>query len=59
MAFEGCPGSKMAYFKGKEVPCCSGLLRLAEQAGQAANRKAPIKYIVVGIQGEILQEAWV
>jgi hypothetical protein len=42
-----------------QVPCCSGLLRLAEVAAQSANRKVPIKYIVVGLQGEILQEAWV
>src|SRR5208283_2667115 len=42
-----------------QVPCCSGLLRLAEQAAQAAKRKVPIKYIVVGMQGEILQEAWI
>ena len=42
-----------------QVPCCSGLLRLAQTAAQAANRKIPVKCIVVGIQGEILQEAWV
>lgn len=41
-----------------QVPCCSGLLRLAEAAAQSAARKVPIKYVVVGIQGEILQEAW-
>lgn len=42
-----------------QVPCCSGLLKLAEQAAETANRKVPIKYMVVGVQGEILQEAWV
>lgn len=42
-----------------QVPCCSGLLRLAEEAAQSANRKVPIKYIVVGLQGDILQEEWV
>ncbi len=41
-----------------EVPCCTGLLNLARQAAQAASRKVPIKYIVVGVQGEILQEQW-
>lgn len=41
-----------------QVPCCSGLLKLAEQAAKDANRKVPIKYSVVGIQGEILQEQW-
>jgi hypothetical protein len=41
-----------------QVPCCLGLLNLAQQAAQAASRKVPIKYIVVGVQGEILQEEW-
>jgi ferredoxin len=34
-----------------EVPCCSGLLRLAQQAADKASRKIPIKEIIVGIQG--------
>lgn len=42
-----------------QVPCCQGLLSLAKQAAQTAKRKVPIKYIVVGIQGDILQEEWV
>jgi hypothetical protein len=39
-----------------QVPCCMGLLNLAQQAAQASDRKVPIKYVVVGVQGEILQE---
>jgi len=42
-----------------QVPCCSGLLRLAQQAAKTASRKVPIKCIVVGIQGQILREEWV
>lgn len=42
-----------------QVPCCSGLLRLAKEAAQSAKRKVPLKYIVVGLQGDILQEEWV
>jgi len=42
-----------------QVPCCGGLLNLAQQAADAAKRKVPIKYVVVGVQGEILQEEWV
>ncbi|MBA7542229.1 Ion-translocating oxidoreductase complex subunit B [subsurface metagenome] len=42
-----------------EVPCCSGLLALAQEGAKRANRKVPIKYIVVGIQGNILKEEWV
>jgi len=42
-----------------QVPCCGGLLNLAQQAADTAKRKIPIKYVVVGVQGEILQEKWV
>ena len=41
-----------------QVPCCMGLLNLAQQAADSAKRKVPIKYVVVGVQGEILQEEW-
>ena len=41
-----------------EVPCCSGLLGLAQEGAKRANRKVPIKYVVVGIQGNILKEEW-
>jgi hypothetical protein len=41
-----------------QVPCCTGLLHLAQQAAEGATRKVPIKYVVVGVQGEILQEEW-
>jgi hypothetical protein len=41
-----------------QVPCCMGLLNVAQQAAQAAKRKVPVKYVVVGIQGEILKEEW-
>ena len=41
-----------------QVPCCSGLLRLAQEAAKQSQRKVPIKYIVVSLQGEILQEEW-
>ena len=42
-----------------QVPCCGGLLRLAQQAAEQASRKIPVKKVVVGIKGEILQEDWV
>ena len=41
-----------------QVPCCMGLLELAKEAAGRAKRKIPIKYCVVGLQGEILQEEW-
>lgn len=42
-----------------QVPCCSGLLRLAQSAAAQAKRKIPIKCVVVGLQGAILKEEWV
>lgn len=42
-----------------QVPCCIGLLRLAQKAIEEADRKIPIKVIVVSLQGEILREEWV
>ena len=42
-----------------QVPCCGGLLQLALQAADGAERKIPVKCVVVGIQGDILKEEWV
>ena len=42
-----------------QVPCCGGLLRLAQKATESSERKIPIKVVVVGIQGEIIKEEWV
>ena len=39
-----------------EVPCCRGLLALAQQAMSQATRKMPIKSIIVGIKGTIIRE---
>lgn len=42
-----------------QVPCCGGLLMMAQEAAANATRKIPIKKLVVSLQGEILQEEWV
>jgi len=42
-----------------EVPCCGGLVQLAKMAADIATRKVPIKVITVGIQGDIIESAWV
>lgn len=42
-----------------EVPCCGGILQMAQLAVQEASRKVPIKSITVGISGEILSEDWI
>jgi len=42
-----------------QVPCCRGLLAIATEAVQAAERKIPVKCVVVGIKGEILKDEWI
>jgi ferredoxin len=42
-----------------EVPCCGGLLQMVRSALSQASRKVPVKQMIVGINGEILQEVWV
>lgn len=39
-----------------QVPCCMGLLNLAKQALEKAERKIPLSYTVVGVQGDILEQ---
>ncbi|MCG8345341.1 MAG: 4Fe-4S binding protein [Chlorobiales bacterium] len=42
-----------------EVPCCAGLVSIVQQALEKASRKVPVKKVVVGVRGEILDEEWV
>lgn len=42
-----------------EVPCCSGLLQIARMACEKALRKINIQLVVVGLQGDILEETMV
>lgn len=42
-----------------EVPCCGGLLRLAQTAVAQAQRKVPIKLVIVGVEGSIKRAGWV
>jgi Pyruvate/2-oxoacid:ferredoxin oxidoreductase delta subunit len=41
-----------------EVPCCMGLLRLAQEAMVLAGRRVPVRSIVIGVRGEIVEESW-
>ncbi len=41
-----------------QVPCCAGLVAMAQHALQTAKRKIPIKSIVISIQGDVLSEEW-
>jgi NAD-dependent dihydropyrimidine dehydrogenase PreA subunit len=42
-----------------EVPCCGGLLQMVKAALSNATRKVPVKKMIVGISGEVIQEEWV
>ncbi len=39
-----------------EVPCCGGLVRLAQQAAAQASRQVPVRVAVVGTRGDVLAE---
>jgi hypothetical protein len=41
-----------------QVPCCRGLAGLALRALKESSRKAPVKSVIVSLQGEVLQEEW-
>jgi NAD-dependent dihydropyrimidine dehydrogenase PreA subunit len=42
-----------------QVPCCGGLLQLVKSAVAVTERKVPVKLVVVGLEGNALQEEWV
>jgi NAD-dependent dihydropyrimidine dehydrogenase PreA subunit len=42
-----------------QVPCCGGLLQMVKMAAAQAQRNVPVKSVIVGVEGEILQEDWV
>lgn len=42
-----------------EVPCCRGLLAIAQRAAAKAKRKIPVKSVIIGIDGNKLSEEWV
>ncbi len=41
-----------------QVPCCGGLLAMAKQALEGAERKIPLKSVIIGVQGEVLSDYW-
>jgi hypothetical protein len=42
-----------------EVPCCGGLFQMVRTAIASSSRKVPVKKMIVGLNGEVLQEEWV
>jgi NAD-dependent dihydropyrimidine dehydrogenase PreA subunit len=49
----GCTGVTVMIM---EVPCCGGLNMVAREALKASGANIPLKEIVIGIRGEVLQE---
>lgn len=41
-----------------QVPCCGGLLQIVKQAVSAAQRKIPVKLLVVSLDGSVIREEW-
>jgi len=42
-----------------EVPCCSGLLQIVQQAVANSSRKIPVKQVVISLEGKELTQEWV
>ncbi|MDF9828986.1 4Fe-4S dicluster domain-containing protein [Parabacteroides sp. PF5-6] len=42
-----------------EVPCCGGLVKIAQLAREQAEQHIPIKVIVLSVQGEVKSEQWI
>jgi len=42
-----------------QVPCCMGLMNLVKHAAERAKRKVPVKLMIAGVHGEILNEEWI
>lgn len=41
-----------------QVPCCGGLLQIVKSAVSAAQRRIPVKLMVVSIEGNVIREEW-
>ena len=41
-----------------EVPCCGGLLQMAQTARSNSGRNIPVKQAIVSIKGEVIEEEW-
>lgn len=42
-----------------EVPCCGGLLQMAQVARERGGRNIPIRRSLISVKGEVLEEEWV
>ena len=41
-----------------QVPCCGGLLQIVNRAVSAAQRKIPVKLLMVSLEGTVIREEW-
>ncbi len=42
-----------------EVPCCQGLVRLAREARERAQRNVPVKVVLLSVGGEMISDEWI
>lgn len=42
-----------------EVPCCGGLLQMVRLALSNSSRKVPVRKIITGINGSVLEDSWI
>ncbi len=42
-----------------EVPCCGGLLQMAQMARSNAGRNVPVKQTIVSLKGDVIADDWV
>jgi len=42
-----------------EVPCCGGLLQMVRNASLKAERKVPVKQMIINLSGEVLVDEWI
>lgn len=42
-----------------EVPCCGGLMQLLQMAIAQAQRKVPVKQVIISISGQMIKDEWI
>jgi hypothetical protein len=42
-----------------QVPCCRGLIQIAQAGLSKATRNVPLKAVIIGIKGDVLSEEWI
>lgn len=42
-----------------EVPCCGGLLGIAQKAVAEGGRRIPVKLVIIGTRGDVMREEWI